>query len=263
MSDDIEIPLSGGNVNEQVVRIGDTVRRSQNKNSANVHRLLTHLETAGYVHAPRFLGIDDNSREILSFMPGSTEFPADMWSNPQVPAAAAQMLRTYHDATRGMPLDPEGWAYAHPDPTQREVICHNDFAPYNMVFQNGLPVAVFDFDLAGPGPRLRDLAYLTYWLAPLSFTAGDMQDASEAEVNGGCPRLRSICETYDTNNYSGLLDMVGEILAHMASFDAAATMVCETAAQKLADDGHLDHWQTEATAFDANKSRALATLLHR
>lgn len=262
MSDETEIPLSGGNVNEQVVKVGDTVRRVLSPSSANVHKLLKHLETAGYTHAPQFLGIDDKGREILSFISGSTDFPPDIWSNQAVPATVAKMLRAYHDITKDIDLGPKGWAYAHPDPVKREVICHNDFAPYNMVFDDGLPVAIFDFDLAGPGPRLRDLAYLSYWIAPLSFAAGDMKDASEAEVKGGCPRLKSICETYGTTDYTGLLNMVSEMLAHMASFDAAQKMIGETAAQKLVDEGHLDHWRGEATAFEANKSRVLMTLLN-
>jgi thiamine kinase-like enzyme len=33
------------------------------------------------------------------------------------------------------------------------VICHNDFAPYNLVFTDWRPHAIIDFDTAGPRPR--------------------------------------------------------------------------------------------------------------
>ena len=260
MSDHTEIPLSGGNVNEQVVKVGDTVRRAQSKHSANVHRLLRHLETAEFPHSPRFLGIDDKGRETLSFIAGSTDFPTSLWSNPQVPVVATKMLREFHDATVGLSVDPDGWAYAYPDTTRREVICHNDFAPYNMVFRDCLPVAIIDFDLAGPGPRLRDLAYLTYWLAPLSFSTGDMKAASEAELSAGCSRLRSMCATYGTMDYDGLLNMVAEVLVHMASHDAAQRMIGDAAAQRLADGGHFVHWKHEANAFEIHRGRVLNAL---
>jgi len=69
MSD--EIPLLGGWVNVGVVRVGDTVRRPIGPNSPFVHELLDHLERVGFDSAPRFLGIDDLGREIVSFLPGS------------------------------------------------------------------------------------------------------------------------------------------------------------------------------------------------
>lgn len=53
--------LSGGNVN-QVVRIGETVRRHVKPNPYVVE-LLLHLEKVGYDHAPRFLGIDEQGEK--------------------------------------------------------------------------------------------------------------------------------------------------------------------------------------------------------
>ncbi|MFC3624208.1 phosphotransferase [Microbacterium aurantiacum] len=48
----------------------------------------------------------------------------------------------------------------------REVICHNDVAPYNMTFVDGRLTGLFDFDMASPGSRIWDLAYLAYRLVP-------------------------------------------------------------------------------------------------
>ena len=65
-----EIPLAGGNVNSGVVRLGDTVRRELTAASPIVQKLLRHLEEEGFASSPRFLGIDEQNREILSYFEG-------------------------------------------------------------------------------------------------------------------------------------------------------------------------------------------------
>jgi len=65
--------LDGG-IN-QVVQIGQTVRRPVGPWSASVHELLQHLETSGFTGAPGFLGIDREGREILSAVAGQTPWP--------------------------------------------------------------------------------------------------------------------------------------------------------------------------------------------
>lgn len=250
---DAEVPLAGGNVNAGVVRVGETVRRATTNNSPAVHRLLQHLETKGFEQAPRFLGLDEKGREVLSFIPGGTAVPNTLWTRDAALVAAVSMLRAYHDTQSGFGHGrPEDWAFAWPDPAQHEVICHNDFAPYNMVFRNGLPAAIIDFDLAGPGPRLRDLAYLAYWLVPLSFASQDVESHRHAQSTTGWPRLKLLMETYGTAQPNALLAMVGNVLNHMADPEAAARMVGAEAAHRLRAGGHFDHWRQEAEAFESN-----------
>ena len=63
--------LEGGSANRgQVVRVGDTVRRPRTDESVVVEELLVHLEGQGYAAAPRFLGVDDEGRQVLQFIPG-------------------------------------------------------------------------------------------------------------------------------------------------------------------------------------------------
>src|SRR4051812_309011 len=113
-SDD-ETPLAGGNINTGVVRVGETVRRSISPNSRNVHRLLEQLERRGFANAPRFLGVDDQGREILSYMSGTATIPQTLWTNTAALIEAAQMLRNLHDATRTRDFAPDGnWAYTYP-----------------------------------------------------------------------------------------------------------------------------------------------------
>lgn len=50
----------------------------------------------------------------------------------------------------------------------REVMCHGDFAQYNVVLRGTEAVALIDFDTAHPGPRAWDIAYALYRWAPLT-----------------------------------------------------------------------------------------------
>ncbi|HEY0002638.1 MAG TPA: hypothetical protein VGB74_19455, partial [Actinoplanes sp.] len=64
-----EQPLAGGFVSD-VVRVGETVRKSPPRDAVFVRRLLRHFEQRSWSGAPRFLGTDDRGREMLSFIDG-------------------------------------------------------------------------------------------------------------------------------------------------------------------------------------------------
>lgn len=246
-----EIPLTGGNSAVSVIRIGARVHKPATPHSENVHALLQCLERTGVDGVPRSFGTDAKGRRIYSFLPGSVDVPPNLHSNPDILSVAARMLRKVHDAS--LPLvtsHPDGWAlYSHPP----EVICHNDFAPYNMVFDRGMPTGVFDFDLAGPGPRMRDLAYLAYWLSPLSFSGTDITPASEQQLALGNPRLQGLASAYGGVDMADLLDQVAIVLAHMADPDAAQRMIGRVAAERLAKGGHFKHWRAEHAAYLAKR----------
>ncbi len=65
-----EISLPRGDVTEGVVRVGDTVRRPRGRWSSSVAAYLRHLERVGFDGAPRFLGIDEQGRDVLEFVAG-------------------------------------------------------------------------------------------------------------------------------------------------------------------------------------------------
>ena len=152
--------LRGGFVNK-VVRVGDTVRRSPGDCTPTIHRLLTHVRERGVTWVPEPLGYDDLGREILSFIPGTVahEMPDWVWSDV-VLTDIARSLRQWHDATAAFDVSGSTWGLEARDPP--EVICHNDFAPYNCVFRDGRLLGVIDFDVCAPGPRIWDIAYTAY-----------------------------------------------------------------------------------------------------
>lgn len=160
-----EEPLAGGYVNS-VVRVGDTVRRKADAWTPTIHRLLRQVRARGVVWAPEPRGFDERGREVLAFIPGEVPhaMPAWVWSDA-VLAGVAAALRQWHDATVDFDRDGAVWNFPGHEPA--EVICHNDFAPYNCVFREGRFAGAIDFDFCSPGPRLRDLAYAAYRFVPL------------------------------------------------------------------------------------------------
>jgi hypothetical protein len=165
-----EVTLVGGLANHgQVVRVGDTVRRPQRPTSPATHALLRHLEDVGFPGAPRFLGVDEQGREVLTYVSGSAVIPPyPAWAlTDEALVSVAHLLRDYHRAVST--FDPTGhaWPPSPPPMFAGELISHNDLNLDNIVFRDGHAVSLIDFDLAGPGSRVWDVACAARLWAPL------------------------------------------------------------------------------------------------
>lgn len=151
-----------------VRRVGDTVRRTAGPWTPTVHRYLRYLARNGVDWAPTPLGVDGDT-EILSFVEGNVPLyplPHFVWDDG-VLADGARKLRQLHDASIGFAVD--GAVWQSPTKLPSEVICHNDFAPHNLVFNDeGVITGAIDFDMCSPGPRLWDIAYFATRACPLT-----------------------------------------------------------------------------------------------
>lgn len=188
---DQEEDLAGGN-STLVTRIGQTVRRSAGPWTPAVHAFLDALRVAGITEVPEALGLDEHGREVLTFMPGdAAHYPLPQWVwDPSILHDAGTLLRRIHDASLGLAGANLQWQLPTHQPA--EVVCHNDVAPYNMVFSDGQLVALIDFDTASPGPRVWDFAYLAYRLVPLGENGG----GAAPDENERLPRLEALIEAY-------------------------------------------------------------------
>ncbi len=155
-----------------VRRVGDTVRRSAGPWTASVHRYLDFVHAHGVDWAPRPFGLDDDGREILSFIEGivpAYPLPSWVWDDA-VLIDGGRLLRQLHDASVGFRLDGAIWQLPSHHPI--EVICHNDFAPHNLAFdEHGAIVGAIDFDMCSPGPRIWDIAYFATRTVPMGAPA--------------------------------------------------------------------------------------------
>jgi len=174
-----------------VVRVGDTVRRTRGAWTPTIQRLLAHARVRGARWLPEPLGYDEAGREVLSFVPGDVPhaMPAWVWSEHAL-TDVARALREWHDAAAGFDVTGAHWQLAAREP--REVICHNDFAPYNCVFRDGRFAGAIDFDLCSPGPRIWDIAYTAYRFVPIMPPAvADVADGSRERSPFDVATLRS------------------------------------------------------------------------
>jgi len=167
---DGEVLLEGGTANRgRVVRVGDTVRRPRRPTSAATHALLHHLADVGFSGAPRFLGIDEQGREVLSYVHGvAVTPPYPEWAlSDEALVSVAHLLRDYHCAVAGFDPRPHAWSASPPPPFAGGLVSHNDPNLDNVVFRDGRAVALIDFDLASPGSRVWDVACAVRLWAPL------------------------------------------------------------------------------------------------
>src|SRR5437867_6172635 len=101
----------------------------------------------------------------------------------------ARLLRRYHDLVEGF-RPPAGARWRMVAPTAHEIICHNDWAPGNALFRERRLAVMLDWDMAGPGTRLWDVANSAYSWVPLY--SGRRQLGIDAQAR----RLRLFCDAY-------------------------------------------------------------------
>lgn len=160
--------------NGQVVKIGDTVHRKV-KGGPILHLYLQYLEKAGMNGVPRFFGLDEQGREILTYLPGKTQQHDKLIGHPCMRSDdtivdMACFMRRLHDISVGFLPNAKEYGWGNPDYPQDEpeTICHNDAASWNWVFMNDRLVGLFDFDTACPGTRMWDLTLPVFSIIPLT-----------------------------------------------------------------------------------------------
>lgn len=189
-------------------------------------------------------GRDHLGREIISLIegqtvystrkPGARDWPAWAYTDDLL-ARAGEWLARYHHAVRNFrPIDPvwrSGARALGPD----EIVCHYDFRAANVVVQgidersgHGRPrlVGVLDWDTAGPGRPLFDLALAAWNWVPL-WHVPDRHDAEAAR------RLRLLVSAYGAFTPYEVLGSVPDRLDAMAEGTRAMAAAGDEAMQRL------------------------------
>lgn len=245
----IEEDLAGGNASGRVVRIGATVRKARPSSWDAVAALLAAVRSRG-VAAPEPLGVDDEGRAVLAFVPGALAMDAMPLGRAEL-ARVGRLVRELHDASEGW-IPPEGaaWDAAIPAPGA-ELVCHNDLGPWNLVL--GERWAFIDWDGAAPSTRLWDLAY-----AAQAFALSDPgRDPEEAAAD-----VAALVDGYGAD--AGLRRDLPEALGARAGAMLALLRSSRAAGREpwasMHDEGHGAHWAA-VTAYAVQHREAWAAAL--
>lgn len=231
--------LHGGTANRGlVVRVGDTVRRPLRDTSEATHALLEHLAAVGFDGAPRFLGVDGEGREVLSYVAGEAVTPPyPGWAlTDEALRSVADLLRRYHAAVADFDPSPYTWPASPPPPFDDELVSHNDPNLDNVVFRDRRAVALIDFDLASPGSRLWDVAATGRLWSPLRSD----EDVVDVWRGHTLRRLRVFL-----NAYGGDFEPDALVDAIRRNHDWLYSVVLAGAEQ--GHPGFADYWQQAAS----------------
>ncbi len=220
--------LKGGIANAGlVVREGGVVLRPASPHTATIHHFLTFLREEGFEAASRPLGVAEDGRERLEFIPGDVAVPPyPAWAETDMAlATAAALIRRLHDVSaRYVPPPDATWSTEMVDPgagsvpADELVICHNDVCLENLVYRNQVAVGLIDFDFAAPGRRLHDLAVFARMNVPID-TDDDARLLGRRGPFDAARRLRIVADAYGLPPGRGaFLDVLAEGVARGGRF---------------------------------------------
>jgi Ser/Thr protein kinase RdoA (MazF antagonist) len=220
-------------VADQVVRIGDTVRKPWTSSTPAVHAFLRHLAARGFEAAQRPLGRDEQGRQILGYAPGAPAESLAPMTGAELRRLGA-LVRRLHDLSADFvpPADPR-WTSAIPADGD-DLICHQDLAPWNLV-RDGERWVFIDWDAAAPGTRLWDLAYVIQTFVPLVAGGDPDRDA---------PRVAAVADGYRLGERErpALPELLARRTRAMYDLLERGSRTGEMPWSRLWDEGHGVHW---------------------
>jgi hypothetical protein len=234
---DLEERLSGGNVADEVLRVGATVRKPATAATSSVEAFLEHLHRVGFSGAPRTLGRDEQCRHVLEYIPGATVDVSSPLPREKL-SRVGRLIREFHlAAVSFVPPNGARWNVAI-KPDSEIMICHHDLAPWNLVCDGDRWVFI-DWDGSGPGSALWDLAYAAQSFVPL---IPDGDPALDAE------RLRSFVDGYGLTRLlrKDLPQRMVERTRAMYQLLDRGARTGEQPWARLHAQGHAEHWERSA-----------------
>lgn len=221
------IALTGGNMNTPILKDHHVYKEMTDATPA-LHKLLEHLRSKGIDWVPRSYIDQEEGKHVLSYIEGMVPHDMPLWIwQESILEEVAKKMRAWHDAT--LDFDHKSLTWLNDNGQAHEVICHNDFAPYNCVFRDEKLIGVIDFDVCSPGTRLWDLAYAAYRFVPLCPTENiDLyKECSPFTKTEMIDRLKRFLEVYGqgqgktTYEIGTAIEKVQERLSALAKWSEA------------------------------------------
>ena len=131
------------------------------------------------------------------------------------------------------------------------MVAHNDLAPYNVAFVGDRVAGVFDWDVAGPGTVLFELAHLAWSAVPLFRPIAD---------DAAADRLQVLADAYAGPSATAILDTVPARVRGVVDGIRAAIEAGDPGMGRLEAVGEPDRTERWLEAFEA-RSPTLRTFL--
>jgi hypothetical protein len=239
------------------------VLRPASPHTDSIHAFLRGVRSAGFEGAPLPVGVDDDGRERLWFIDGdvpSTPYP-DWCQTDAALASIARLLRELHDAA--LEFDPRGhtWNEALADPAGGTVVCHNDAEPSNVVFRDGVAVALIDFEFAAPGRPVYDLAQLARTCVPIE------DDVDQARLDwhpaDRPARLRLVADEYglDRDGRRELLGAMDDAIDRIEAFARRSLRPGDARSRAIVDHtGGIAKYERRRRWWNDHRARFAAAL---
>lgn len=255
--------LAGGR-DGKIFKIGNVVSRPSNPWTITIHAYLNHLRANGIDFVPQPISIDQAAGvEQVSFVEGEVcNYPLNQaFSSNTALISAAKLLRQLHDASVGFLNqlnDDEVWMLPKLKPA--EIICHADYAPYNVVVKNSHVVGIIDFDTCHPGSRIWDIAYAIYRWAPLSRPDADGITGTTTEH---ITRAKIFCDAYglDANKRNQIMPIMIERIEKMVNYILTEAKNGNEDFIANMRDGHHIHYKKDIEFLKSNTNTITTGLL--
>ncbi len=230
---------------------GSTVHRPTGPWTAAVHDLLAHLADSGLDGIPRVLGVGDDGREVLTYLPGRTVAVETEAASDAMLADAARWLRRFHDAVRTYDPGPRTWRQSTAGLEPGQLICHNDTGAYNWIIDADRFAGMIDWDQAGPGQPLDDLAFLCWSGIPLF---------RETATTDAARRVRLAAEAYGGVEAHTLLAAIADRMQRASDRIAAGIERGDPGMLALRSVGEPERTRHRVNAFTARLPELRAAL---
>jgi hypothetical protein len=250
--------LDGGREGK-IKKSGEKVIRPANVWSSDVHRFLEFLISKGFKFVPKPYGFTEDNEEILSYVPGTAvNFPLPkIFMNDEMIIGAAKLLKNYHDKGRDYIKELRGdekWML--PEVKPAEVMCHGDFAPYNVTLIDEKPTGIIDFDTLHPGPALWDIAYAVYrWVPFTSPENPDHYDDTPEQIR----KMKVFSDSYGVTaeQREELPSMMVKRLTALVEFMTSEANDGNEDYEKNLEDGHVTIYKNDINYIINNERKII------
>lgn len=245
--------LSGGR--DSIMKDGNCVVRPRKKSTVHIHSFLRELHANDFHKVPVPISISQTN-EVLSFVDGEVfnyPLPKEFYTKEMI-VSSAKLLREFHNAGKSY-LDKingkEDWMLPITDPI--EVMCHGDFAPYNVTVIHGKASGMIDFDTLHPGSIIEDIAYAIYRWVPFFHNENYLVLSTKID------RTKLFLDEYGISDSkrNHLVDQMISRINNLIQYMEEQASLGEKNFQKNITDGHLNQYVNDIVYLQNNQKQIL------